>query len=95
MLSRAERSSACRGEHDVGQPVGVRRLWRSRAAGVDTDHDGVDVVNGTHEPCGRGHEKPIGRPCGICLAMDEGIVNLGQAESGGDSREGQTDGGAR
>jgi hypothetical protein len=30
----------------------------------------------THEDCGRGHSKPIGKPCGICTAMDVGIRNL-------------------
>lgn len=24
----------------------------------------------THEPCGRGHMKPVGQACGICQSLD-------------------------
>lgn len=27
----------------------------------------------THEDCGRGHSKPINKPCGICANLDGGL----------------------
>lgn len=24
----------------------------------------------THEPCGNGHQKPVGEPCGLCSRAD-------------------------
>lgn len=29
-----------------------------------------DPNSGSHEPCGYGHEKPKGKPCGMCANID-------------------------
>jgi hypothetical protein len=34
-----------------------------------------DPPKPTHEPCGNGHQKPIGGDCGLCRALDDNATS--------------------